>query len=262
MRRYARIILQFWKATLIQQMEYRTSFFLGMLANSIDFVFGLIQYALFFAVADKVADWEMNQMLAFYGVFMSVFSLHFIFLYPNLDAINQLVNTGQLDLVLTKPFSGQFLLSFRRISFEEVGSFLASQILLWVLVISGRIEFSGINLISFLLAMACSMSLIYAGFLFLLGLGIWLEKLENMADLLWSMFGLCRYPADIFPPWLKRFFWTIIPIAFVTTVPARTLVYGESPGVLCGGLLLTVIFLSCSTLFWRWSLAGYTSAGG
>ncbi len=111
-------------------MEYRASFSLGMLANSMDFIFGLVQYGLFFTVADKVAGWEMNQMLAFYGVFMSIFSLHFIFLYPNLDAINQLVSTGQLDLDHTKPFSGQFLLTFRKISFEEVGSFLTSQVLL------------------------------------------------------------------------------------------------------------------------------------
>ena len=131
-----------------------------------------------------------------------------------------------------------------------------------MLILSGRIEVSPINFICFLLAMTCSMSLIYAGFLFFLGLAIWLERLENMADLLWSMFGLCRYPAEIFPPWLRRFFWTLIPIAFITTVPARTLVYGESPGVLIAGVVLTLIFLGFSRLFWRWSLAGYTSAGG
>ncbi|HNW36939.1 MAG TPA: hypothetical protein PKM25_18515, partial [Candidatus Ozemobacteraceae bacterium] len=93
MRRHLRIILQFWKAHLVQALEYRTSFLLGILANCLDFFFGLLQYALFFTVADTIAGWDLPRMLAFYSVFMTIFSLHFILLYPNLDAMSRLVNT-------------------------------------------------------------------------------------------------------------------------------------------------------------------------
>ncbi|HEY9071234.1 MAG TPA: ABC-2 family transporter protein [Candidatus Ozemobacteraceae bacterium] len=262
MRRHFRIILQFWKAHLVQALEYRTSFLFGLVANGLDFLFGLLQYGLFFTVADAIAGWDMPRMLAFYAVFMTVFSLHFILLYPNLEAAGRLVNTGQLDLVLTKPVSAQALLSFRALSFEEFGSFLTAQALLVWLVLSGRLMVGWTGIVTYLVAITCSLCLIYCLFLLLLGLAVRIEKLQNMSELLWSVFSLCRYPSDIYPAWVRRLFHLVIPIAFITTVPARALSAGESPLVLLLGVSLTMTLLAASTLFWRRSLAGYTSAGG
>jgi ABC-2 type transport system permease protein len=262
MTRYLRILLQFWKASLIQAMEYRTSFFLGILANALDFGFGLVQYALFFSVAESVAGWEMPQLLTFYAVFMTVFSLHFIFLYPNLDGISTLVNSGKLDLVLTKPISPQVLLSFRRLSFEELGSFATAQCLLWGLILTGTIPISAAQVVAFLFALACAFLLVYSVFVMFLALAFWFEKLDNMSDLLWSMFGLCRYPVDVFPGWLRLIFRNILPIAFVTTVPARALLAPLEPLILLqGGALATIFFLLACT-FWRRILRTYSSAGG
>ncbi len=260
--RHLKIIRQSWRATLIQAMEYRTSFLLGLAANGIDFTFGLIQYALFFTVAEKIAGWEMNQMLAFYAVFMTVFSLHFIFLYPNLESIDQLVNSGQLDLVLCKPVSAQFILSFRRLSFDELGSFLAAQVLLWGLVLSGGLSLNPLRVAGFGVAILCSFVIIYSVFLLFMALTVWFEKMENLSDLLWSLFGLCRYPVDIYPRPLRGLFYAIVPVGFVVTVPARTLVMGEEPWVLALGLLISVAGLFLSRVFWKLAISGYRSAGG
>ncbi len=262
MRRHAGIILGFWKAHLVQALEYRTSFAFGIVANGLDFLFGLLQYCLFFTVADTIADWDMPRMLTFYAVFMTIFSLHFILLFPNLDAIGRLVNTGQLDLVLTKPVSSQALLSFRGLSFEEFGSFFAAQALLLWLIASGRILVTLPRAAMFLVAIVCSMSLIYCLFLFLMSLAVRIEKIQNMSELLWSVFSLCRYPADIYPRAVRWVFHVVLPIAFVTTVPARALSTGEAPEILLLGCALSVTLVAASVLFWRRSLAGYTSAGG
>lgn len=262
MRRYFRILTQFWKATLMQSMEYRTSFFLSMGANAVDFTFGLVQYALFFTVAENVAGWEMPQLLAFYGVFMTMFSLYFIILYPNLDPMTRLVNTGQLDLVLTKPVSTQILLSFRRLSLEESGSFLASQILLWVLIFSGQVQVTPLRFLAFLVGMFSGLAIIYSLFLFFMALTLWFEKMEDLADLIWSLFGICRYPVDVFPRALKWLFYGLVPAAFVTTVPARILVAGEQPEMIFRGFAIAVAWLIVSRLAWKQALKGYTSAGG
>lgn len=262
MRRHLRILWQFWRASLMQAMEYRTSFFLAMAANAIDFTVGLGQYALFFTVAERVAGWDMPQMLAFYGVFMTVFALHFIFLYPNLAAISRLVNTGALDLLLVRPVSAQFLLSFRLISFEEVGSLLAAQVLLAALWLSGLVRPDLGQAVAFLVALAVSFTLVYSLFVCLLALGLWLEKLENTADLMWTMFGLCRYPADIYPRSLHWLFFGLLPIGFVSTVPAAVL-FQPIPGTrLAIGVVVALLATAVSRSGWKRALAGYTSAGG
>lgn len=261
-RRYLRIILQFWKSSLIQAMEYRTSFVLAILANAMDFSFGLIQYGLFFSVAKTIAGWEMPHMLAFYAVFMTVFSLHFIFLFPNLEEIGKLVNTGHLDLLLVKPFSAQIILSFRRISFDEFGSLFTAQALLFGLWYTGNLILTPVRILGFLAAMVTSLTLIYALFLGLMALAIRLEKLENTAELLWSFFGLCRYPVDVFPRPVRWLFLGFLPFGFITTVPARALTMGENPMAIAAGFVLSILFLKLARLFWRGALIGYSSAGG
>ena len=262
MGRHLRILIQFWRAALIQSMEYRTSFLLSVFANGVDFCLGLAQYALFFSVADTVAGWELSQLLSFYAVFMIVFSLHFMLLYPNLAAISRLVNAGTLDLVLVKPVSSQIVLSFREISFEEAGSLLAALVLLAGLLLTGRVSVGLIQFAGFLLALCMSFIIVYAAFLLLLGLAIRLEKFENTSDLLWTIFGLCRYPVDIFPKSLRWVFYGFFPIAFVSTVPAMVLTQGMSFHLLVGGVSVCCLFGLTATRFWAWSLGGYTSAGG
>lgn len=246
----------------MQGLEYRTSFLLSIVANALDFIFGLVQYALFFSAAKTIAGWGMDEMLAFYAVFMIVFSLHFILLFPNLSEMAQLVYTGQLDLVLTKPVSAQLFLSFRRLSFEEFGSLFAALFLLLGLIGLGRVRLSISSVAAFTMALTCSFVLVYSLFLFLLALAIRLERLQHAADLLWTLFGLARYPVDVFPRWLRLLMYGLLPIAFVTTVPARMLTTGPEIPFLGVALVLAGIGLCTATWFWRRSLHAYSSAGG
>ncbi len=261
-RRHVRIIVHFWRASLMQAMSYRLSFALGVFANACDFCFGLLQYGLFFTAANRLGGWDINTMLAFYAIFMTLFSLHFILLTPNLEGMGRLVNRGELDLVLVRPVSAQALLSFRRISFDDVGSVGTALVLLSGLWLTGRIVVTPERVLAFLVAIGCSTALVYSLFLGLLALAIRLEKFENVGQLTWSFFTLARYPADIFPRWLRGIFYAIVPIAFVTTVPARALTMGERPEVIGLGVVLTLFFLAAARGFWRSALARYASAGG
>ena len=260
--RLIRILWQFWKAAFIQAMEYRTSFFIGILANACDFSFGLIQYILFFSAAKSIAGWDNDQMLTLYGEFMTVFSLHFMFLYPNLEAMSRMVNRGELDLALTKPVSAQIVLSFRNLSFDEFGSFFAAQVLLGYLVFSGALTVTIPGLLLFFVAMLFSLSFVYALFLCLMALAIAMEKLQNSAELLWSLFSLSRYPVDVYPRWLRTLFMAVIPIGFISTVPARILTRGEDPLVLLLGFALIPMFMVLARWAWVKALKGYCSAGG
>ncbi|MEW6712500.1 MAG: ABC-2 family transporter protein, partial [Candidatus Riflebacteria bacterium] len=216
-------ILILWKATLIQAMEYRVSFLFSIIANFADFTFGFLQYIVFFSAAKSIAGWNNDEILTLYAVFMCIFSLHFILLYPNLIEMGEMINRGSLDLLLTKPINSQLVLSFRRISLEELGSLGASAVLLLWLIWRGAISLSVAALTQFFAAMLVSMILVYSLFMVLMSLAVRLEKLENMSQLMWSLFSFCRYPVEIYPGWLKHLFYSLFPIAFVSTVPASAI---------------------------------------
>ncbi|MDN5278956.1 MAG: viologen exporter family transport system permease protein, partial [Clostridiales bacterium] len=251
-----------WKATIIQAMEYRVSFLFSILANFIDFTFGFLQYIVFFTAAKSIAGWNSDQILTLYGVFMCIFSLHFILLYPNLIEMGEMVNRGSLDLLLTKPVNSQLILSFKRISLEELGSFGASLALLTWLAGKGVLQLNIATVAQFISAMLGSMALVYSLFMILMSLAVKLEKLENMSQLMWSLFSFCRYPMEIYPGWLKHMFYTLFPIAFVSTVPASAILGRASIEITILGIIIALIAFAGSTFFWRHTIRAYTSAGG
>jgi len=66
---------------------------------------------------------------------------------------------------------------------------------------------------------------------------------------------MAAYPASY------RFFFTfIVPIAFLTTVPAETLLGRGEPMWIMGSMFLAIGLLYVSNQFWRFALKFYTSA--
>jgi ABC-2 type transport system permease protein len=260
--RQAAIIWHLWKATVIQAMEYRASFVFSIIANFFDFIFGLLQYLVFFTAAKSIAGWDADQMLVLYGVFMLVFALHFILLYPNLAAMGEMVNSGNLDLLLTKPVNAQLMVSFRRISLEELGSIGTAAILLGWLFYTGAIVASASNLFLFAVAMLSSLLLVYCVFLLLICMAVVMEKLDNSSQLLWSMFSLCRYPVDVYPSRVRYAFYSFFPVAFIATVPASALLGRADSKTIWLGLALSIAGVFICSWLWNRTIRSYTSAGG
>ena len=258
----ATIILHLWKATVIQAMEYRASFVFAIIANFFDFIFGLLQYLIFFTAAKSIAGWDSDQMLVLYGVFMLVFALHFILLYPNLVAMGDMVNSGNLDLLLTKPINAQLIVSFRRISLEELGSIGTAVLLLGWQFHQGVIVANAGNFLLFAIGLVSSLLLIYCVFMILICLAVIMERLDNMSQLLWSLFALCRYPVEIYPDRVRYAFFSFFPVAFIAAVPASALLgRANSTTVWLGFALALAGVIGCSWL-WRYTIRSYTSAGG
>jgi len=256
------IILNLWKATVIQAMEYRASFVFSIIANFFDFVFGLLQYLVFFTAAKSISGWESDQMLVLYGVFMLVFALHFILLYPNLVAMGDMVNSGNLDLLLTKPINSQLVISFRRISLEELGSLGTAMLLLGWQIYRGIIVFDVGNFALFAVSMISSLLLVYCVFLLLISLAVIMERLDNMSQLLWSLFALCRYPNDIYPDRIRYAFISFLPVAFIATVPASVLLGRSDSAIVWQGFVLAAAAVLFCTWLWQRAIKAYTSAGG
>jgi len=257
-----KIITRLWKASLMQALEYRGSFAFSILANFFDFIFGFLQYLVFFTAAQSIAGWASNDMLVLYGVFMLVFALQFIFLYPNLVAMGDMVNSGNLDLLLTKPVNAQMLLSFRRISLEELGSISTAVVLLSWLVYNGTIKLTAAGLALFAVSITSAMLLVYCLFMLLMCLAVVLERLDNMAQLMWSMFAVCRYPIDIYPSRIKFMFFTFLPFAYVASVPATALLGRANPTMVFAGLGIALAATFACTMLWKKTIKAYTSAGG
>ena len=97
---------------------------------------------------------------------------------------------------------------------------------------------------------------------FILGtLSIWFVKIYNITFVLRSMLEAGKYPLDAYPARFQVFFTFVIPVAFLTTIPARAVVGAVfSPELFGAAVALGLALLAVSRAFWRFALRFYTSA--
>ena len=89
---------------------------------------------------------------------------------------------------------------------------------------------------------------------------IWFVKTWNATEVLRATLTAGRYPITAYPQTLRVFFTVVVPVAFLTTIPAVALLGRASAGWVAGSLLAAVLSLILSRLFWRQALRHYTSA--
>ncbi len=74
------------------------------------------------------------------------------------------------------------------------------------------------------------------------------------------VFQMGRYPVGLYPGWLRLVLTWVIPVGFVTTVPAQALAGEVAPGMLWGGVGVAMGFLAAFSALFRVSLRRYASA--
>lgn len=96
---------------------------------------------------------------------------------------------------------------------------------------------------------------------FILGTSsIWFVKVANATEVLRALLEAGRFPSQAFPAAYRFVFTFIVPVAFLTTVPAEAALGRLNLSTLGLALLIATGLLVASRLFWRFALKSYTSA--
>jgi ABC-2 type transport system permease protein len=106
----------------------------------------------------------------------------------------------------------------------------------------------------------CAAVILYSLIVLLITTAFWLVQLENIMELLFTFYEAGRFPVSIFPYWVRVMLTVVVPIAFVTTVPASVLLgrTGAVFGVYSVGV--AAVLLGASIAFWRYAVRHYSSA--
>ncbi len=259
MRRYLKVLRIFALNSVQLELEYRGNFFLNILNSLIATGTGFLVLVAMFSNADAVGGWSFLEVLVLYGAFMVVEALMDVFLYPNLNRIPEYIRTGNMDFYLLKPISAQFMVSFRYLRV-----WMLPQLFIGFGVMGygmGRLgQLTLLNVLSTLLLLVCGALIVYALWFALLTTAFWLVRVGNIGELFNAFFQAGRFPVSAFPTWARIFLTVIVPIAFVTTVPASAAVGRSSAQLVLGSVGVAFLLLALSHAFWRYAVANYTSA--
>jgi ABC-2 type transport system permease protein len=258
MSRYVKVLKMFWSAAIASEMEYRINFIISAfssLGNLVGSIFGLF---LFYRTGYTFTGWSWEAALVILGIFTLLQGFSATFLAPNLNRIVRHVQEGTLDFVLLKPIHSQFWLSIHTLSPWGIPDLIFG---LLIIVYAGTKLSLGID--KYLLTifpLGCALVILYSLWFILGSTSIWFVKIYNVTEVLRGFLEAGRYPIIAYPATYRFFFTFVVPVAFLTTVPAQAMLGQIQFTWLLGTGLLALLLFFISTQFWRFALRFYTSA--
>lgn len=261
MKRYLKIYKNLIKFAAIQETTYRVSFFLEIFVELAYIAVSILLVKVVFWNIKEVAGWNFNMVLVLSGVNIffieSLLGLVFIF---NLRSLPDKIVKGELDLILTKPLDSLFVISLWRPYFAFVPSLIPGIILIYLGFEFGNLAFNLINLIPFLIIFSCGWVIAYSLGVIISSLSFWFINADPLPNLAEELIFMSNKPFSIFTGVWKIFFLTVIPLAFMTSFPAQSLMGEFEIWWILTAVVLAVLFLLAAKLFWNFALKHYSSA--
>ena len=231
------------KINIQQELAYRADAVVSILLSLMWLGWELLSLSIIFSNTATLGGWGPGELIALLGVFRLVNMLMAALIWPNTEKFNAGMRDGSLDYTLLQPVNSLFLITFSRIVIWRVWD-----LLLAVILIVAGLSMSGggaslSNLVSFVLLVASGMLIIYNLWIVMIACTFWFIKFDNNVTILQALLDAGRYPATVYPLWLRLIVTFVVPIAVATTVPLQAL-----RGDLSGWQVL--LFLGVGAVSW------------
>ena len=258
MKRYLDVLLLLWSAAFAAELEYRINFVLATLTSLGNLAGSLFGLFLFYRTGYTFQGWSWAEALVVLGIFTLLQGFSSTFLAPNLNSIVKLVQQGTLDFVLLKPISSQFWLSGHTISPWGIPDIVFGGVVIFYAGNQLNVQFSDYLLSA--IPLIFGLASLYSLWFMLGATSIWFVKIYNVTEVLRGLLEAGRYPMVAYPTAYRFFFTFVVPVAFLTTVPAEAMLGRVQLGWVVGAGLLAITLLFISRAFWGYALRFYTSA--
>lgn len=256
---HLKILRLFWASSIAGEMEYRLNFVTTALTSLGNFTGSIFALSLLYQNQNSFEGWNWQEALLVMGLFTILEGIAATWLTPNLSRIVAHVQRGTLDFILLKPLDTQFHLSLRNISPWGLPNLTFGCILTAYAGI--KLGLTWQNYLAGIVPLLLSIVILYSAWFILGTLTIWFVKIYNITEVLRAMMEAGRYPITAYPIVWQFVFTFVVPVAFLTTVPAEAALLRRQVLAWIGGeLILAIALFLFARWFWKFALRFYTSA--
>jgi ABC-2 type transport system permease protein len=222
--RYLKMLLVFCKLGILSETEYRANLILHLFESIMSFLTGVSVLWVVFSQTNTVGGWHWNELMVLLGLWFVTNGVVNLMIAPSIRAFMHDVWLGGLDYLLTKPENHQFMASTRKILIFNVVDVLVGLVVIIVALVRLSPTIGGEQALKFAITLFSGATILYSFWIILGTLSLWTVKLENMMLVFYSMFAAGRWPAGLYPAWLRYSLTFLVPIALAITVPAEAIV--------------------------------------
>ena len=259
-RKYFNLWKAFFKNSLSRDMEFKMNFMGDLLIDAIFYGSLYFLFKIIFSYVETLGDFNHDSVIIFLVVMYLTDTVFIFFLGGNTFNLNNMVIKGDLDFVLVKPVNPQFFISFRYVMSYSIVSF----IILFSLLIKLILDFHGyipiINFILFIPSFICGVLIFYSFEFIISCLVFWYRNFSVGGWLASEMTKYSRRPDSIYKGKFRRIIFSIFPMALISSLPARILIFGPKIDLIILQFIIAIIFLFFTKLVWSKGLKLYESA--
>ena len=260
-RKHFIIYLHFVKISLMAQMEYRFNF-IGNLAMESGYLLAKLSYvAVVYRSGVKINGLSPDEILFFIGTFVTMTGIYAgLFMINNFNLRGK-IKDGDLDLLLTKPVSVQFMATLRQSDLTIFSvDWIAGSAMVVIAWIRLGIPASPYLILGYLAFLFLSGLISYSLFLLPQILSFWLLNTSAIAEISDSFWDFNSMPMDIYAPWIREVGVFLLPIFVITNFPPLFVLNRMPPTYFFWALLLPIFLLWIVRVLWKKGLRSYSSA--
>jgi len=261
LKKHIFIYYLFLKNSLMTQMEYRFNF-IGNLTMEVGYLFVKLSYVVVvYRSGVKINGLSPDEILLFIGTFVTLTAVYAGLFMINNFRLRLKIRDGELDLLMTKPVSLQFMATLRQ---AEPTIFFVDAVagVIIVAIAWGRlgIPVNFVTVGGYAAFMVISAVVGYGLFLLPQILCFWLVNTSAIAeatDLFWDFNSM---PMAIYNRWIQQLGVFVLPIFVIANFPPMFVLHKMPPVYLAWAAIVPVILLAVVRMFWNWGLKNYSSA--
>ncbi len=259
--KHIRIYFLFLKFSVMAQMEYRANF-LGNMSMEVGYLFAKLSYVVVvYRSGVKIKGLSPDEILLFIGSFITLTGFYAGLYMINNFQLRGKIKDGDLDLMLTKPISLQFMATLRQADLTIFSvDFIAGLVMVAIAWTRLRIPVNLFTVGGFTAFFVLSCLISYSLFLLPQILSFWLMNTSAIAEITDSFWDFNSMPMDIYNRWIQQIGVFVLPIFVITNFPAMFLLHKMPPVYIGWSIALPIILLAIVRTAWSKGLRSYSSA--
>jgi ABC-2 type transport system permease protein len=255
-----KLLSSFLKVNIQMSLAYRADTVVNILLNLMWLGWELLSLNIIFSNTTTLGGWGLGELIALLGVFRLVNTLMVALIWPNTEKFNQSIQDGSMDYTILQPVSSLFLVTFSRITVWRIWDLVLAIVLIVVGInMAGDIT-TPFTILTFILLTISGSMIIYSLWIVLIALTFWFTKFDNNVTILQALLDAGRYPATVYPAWLRIIVTFIIPIAVATTVPLQALRGDLGPSQIFLFIIISIVSFWVASIIWKLGLKRYSGA--
>lgn len=256
-----KFLMELIKFRLSHVMTFRLGFFGPFFINTSYYLMQLFAFEAIYGHVDQICGWGHGEILIFVGTFSLIEALNMTICFFGVISIPEKIQTGELDLYLTKPVNPLLRITFEKVDPGAIPLLIFSACIVGYGVRESGMRFSYANIIGYLFMVFLMTVLYYDMELLIRCCAFFVFSVNNLVKIESTAIDLClKIPGIAFSGIYKFIFYCVLPYGVIATLPTQELTGVLSVKGLIFGVAIVCVFTLLALSFWTYGVHRYESA--